>query len=133
MLKQVQHDDEVLGWADPRLIRRPRHLPARRARAHEPFGARHRQHGLRRRGAELVGKEQAAGAELVEDLRQQRLTEHEAALAAPELRSEEHTSELQSLMRISYAVFCLKKKKQINTIQKQQSRKKTEIETIYKY
>src|SRR3546814_4441669 len=30
-------------------------------------------------------------------------------------RSEEHTSELQSLMRISYAVFCLKKKKQTNT------------------
>src|SRR3546814_4886509 len=30
------------------------------------------------------------------------------------LRSEEHTSELQSLMRISYAVFCLKKKKQYN-------------------
>src|SRR3546814_8357910 len=30
-------------------------------------------------------------------------------------RSEEHTSELQSLMRISYAVFCLKKKKQQNT------------------
>src|SRR3546814_10168789 len=29
----------------------------------------------------------------------------------PMLRSEEHTSELQSLMRISYAVFCLKKKK----------------------
>src|SRR3546814_7342256 len=35
-----------------------------------------------------------------------RLTEYAAAL-----RSEEHTSELQSLMRISYAVFCLKKKK----------------------
>src|SRR3546814_4361600 len=30
-------------------------------------------------------------------------------------RSEEHTSELQSLMRISYAVFCLKKKKKITT------------------
>src|SRR3546814_4244271 len=30
-------------------------------------------------------------------------------------RSEEHTSELQSLMRISYAVFCLKKKKSIKT------------------
>src|SRR3546814_1897646 len=29
-------------------------------------------------------------------------------------RSEEHTSELQSLMRISYAVFCLKKKKHFN-------------------
>src|SRR3546814_3531362 len=31
-------------------------------------------------------------------------------------RSEEHTSELQSLMRISYAVFCLKKKKNIHTL-----------------
>src|SRR3546814_10876457 len=31
-------------------------------------------------------------------------------------RSEEHTSELQSLMRISYAVFCLKKKKNNNTL-----------------
>src|SRR3546814_4147398 len=31
------------------------------------------------------------------------------------LRSEEHTSELQSLMRISYAVFCLKKQKTNNT------------------
>src|SRR3546814_1647441 len=30
-------------------------------------------------------------------------------------RSEEHTSELQSLMRISYAVFCLKKKQQTTT------------------
>src|SRR3546814_3495208 len=30
-----------------------------------------------------------------------------------EIRSEEHTSELQSLMRISYAVFCLKKKKKL--------------------
>src|SRR3546814_5205151 len=32
-------------------------------------------------------------------------------------RSEEHTSELQSLMRISYAVFCLKKKKPKTTIE----------------
>src|SRR3546814_2579571 len=32
-----------------------------------------------------------------------------------ERRSEEHTSELQSLMRISYAVFCLKKKNKHNT------------------
>src|SRR3546814_2114391 len=31
--------------------------------------------------------------------------------SCPQPRSEEHTSELQSLMRISYAVFCLKKKK----------------------
>src|SRR3546814_6490968 len=34
---------------------------------------------------------------------------------AREVRSEEHTSELQSLMRISYAVFCLKKKKKHTT------------------
>src|SRR3546814_4402960 len=39
----------------------------------------------------------------------------EALLGNPLLeRSEEHTSELQSLMRISYAVFCLKKKKKSN-------------------
>src|SRR3546814_3130141 len=34
-------------------------------------------------------------------------------VAPPTVRSEEHTSELQSLMRISYAVFCLKKKTHI--------------------
>src|SRR3546814_2769823 len=38
------------------------------------------------------------------------------AEADREPRSEEHTSELQSLMRISYAVFCLKKKKQKSNI-----------------
>src|SRR3546814_1797019 len=38
-------------------------------------------------------------------------------MVAPAFRSEEHTSELQSLMRISYAVFCLKKKtKRRNTV-----------------
>src|SRR3546814_7855251 len=36
-------------------------------------------------------------------------------------RSEEHTSELQSLMRISYAVFCLKKKKDKTTTHRQAS------------
>src|SRR3546814_7814930 len=43
--------------------------------------------------------------------------QHQGAIVAEvaELRSEEHTSELQSLMRISYAVFCLKKKKKNNT------------------
>src|SRR3546814_9769152 len=38
-------------------------------------------------------------------------------------RSEEHTSELQSLMRISYAVFCLKKKKTTNTHSEPQTHK----------
>src|SRR3546814_5391432 len=36
-------------------------------------------------------------------------------------RSEEHTSELQSLMRISYAVFCLKKKKKRRTVRLEQA------------
>src|SRR3546814_10654706 len=40
-------------------------------------------------------------------------------------RSEEHTSELQSLMRISYAVFCLKKKKTHNKIHIQTTKKKS--------
>src|SRR3546814_1326821 len=51
----------------------------------------------------------------------------------PTGRSEEHTSELQSLMRISYAVFCLKKKKK-NTKQnienKQQTRTHKQHSTI---
>src|SRR3546814_8664770 len=42
-------------------------------------------------------------------------------------RSEEHTSELQSLMRISYAVFCLKKK---NSTQSQHSTTKTNTNTL---
>src|SRR3546814_3147433 len=40
------------------------------------------------------------------------------ALRDTVMRSEEHTSELQSLVRISYAVFCLKKKRQINIVMK---------------
>src|SRR3546814_8310764 len=43
-------------------------------------------------------------------------------------RSEEHTSELQSLMRISYAVFCLKKKKN-NTEKNQEMKIKTKNNT----
>src|SRR3546814_2830325 len=44
----------------------------------------------------------------------------EALPAAAIDRSEEHTSELQSLMRISYAVFCLKKKRNRQAANKQQ-------------
>src|SRR3546814_3618336 len=43
------------------------------------------------------------------------------------LRSEEHTSELQSLMRISYAVFCLKKKKQ------EQDTQHSELQTLQRH
>src|SRR3546814_9413634 len=43
------------------------------------------------------------------------------------VRSEEHTSELQSLMRISYAVFCLKKKKEYKSRRTQQTTASTTI------
>src|SRR3546814_2143870 len=45
------------------------------------------------------------------------LDEKHVLVDGARVRSEEHTSELQSLMRISYAVFCLKKKR-INSTQK---------------
>src|SRR3546814_7114868 len=47
-----------------------------------------------------------------ERLRQIGLSPESVSAQLQTLRSEEHTSELQSLMRISYAVFCLNKKKQ---------------------
>src|SRR3546814_7336381 len=46
-----------------------------------------------------------------------------SVLRPGERRSEEHTSELQSLMRISYAVFCLKTKKNQTTKRKQHQQK----------
>src|SRR3546814_2140438 len=54
-----------------------------------------------------------------------------------ERRSEEHTSELQSLMRISYAVFCLKKKKKqhditIRNIQLKNRKSQKDIDKTYK-
>src|SRR3546814_1343797 len=64
--------------------------------------------------------------------------EHHKRLLPPRARvggrSEEHTSELQSLMRISYAVFCLKKKhNKINTVQTyQHNRCQNNYNTEYK-
>src|SRR3546814_3118761 len=54
------------------------------------------------------------------DGERRRPNDHVVSRTTDAVRSEEHTSELQSLMRISYAVFCLKKKniyEQENTIQ----------------
>src|SRR3546814_8297787 len=54
-------------------------------------------------------------------------------LLARDVRSEEHTSELQSLMRISYAVFCLKKKLVCRTIYTYQHRSPIhDVMSIYK-
>src|SRR3546814_1846886 len=51
----------------------------------------------------------------LDDLLEKRSTGLMNPKQAASIRSEEHTSELQSLMRISYAVFCLKKKKNNKT------------------
>src|SRR3546814_1011823 len=63
----------------------------------------------------------AVGRDLRRLRRQRAVRGVQRAADARRLRSEEHTSELQSLMRISYAVFCLKKKKTYT--QKQQDTK----------
>src|SRR3546814_6105788 len=53
-------------------------------------------------------------------------TSRPRTFACTTTRSEEHTSELQSLMRISYAVFCLKKKTQKSTHNKKQIHKNSQ-------
>src|SRR3546814_8707605 len=60
-------------------------------------------HVVRRCVGRPLPRADAAVEEVVHD--------HRVCRGAQQFRSEEHTSELQSLMRISYAVFCLKKKK----------------------
>src|SRR3546814_3868529 len=63
--------------------------------------------GKRRRGRNLAFLRDVHSQPRSKDRRQAMRTTAPKAMR----RSEEHTSELQSLMRISYAVFCLKKKK----------------------
>src|SRR3546814_6533168 len=74
-------------------------------------------------GLHRVGRHVQVGRDLLVRMPRRDLPQHlHLARADPQLgerpriRSEEHTSELQSLMRISYAVFCLKKKKYNNTM-----------------
>src|SRR3546814_3706874 len=99
------------GHADRRLLRRQEGAE-REARADALGDAHH----VRRDPGPFMG-EQLAGAavaalDLVEEQQQAELVADPPQLPQViEGRSEEHTSELQSLMRISYAVFCLKKKK----------------------
>src|SRR3546814_1660891 len=94
---------------DPQsLLERPRLSRAKEHRAQDTRGPQPRlaAHG----GAVRLGS-QPAQAEAVRDrLARGRRGRTGAAPSRTAGRSEEHTSELQSLMRISYAVFCLKKK-----------------------
>src|SRR3546814_4595680 len=72
-------------------------------------------------GNTFTWSERESLAELEQPERMEAIKEEHAkhvrakAASGADLRSEEHTSELQSLMRISYAVFCLKKKKNTTT------------------
>src|SRR3546814_8426736 len=70
---------------------------------------RHRILGKHRRGVEQRAVMLAAVEAVTDADPVRRSRRHDPDVAA-QARSEEHTSELQSLMRISYAVFCLKKK-----------------------
>src|SRR3546814_5772460 len=65
----------------------------------------------------IAAAQEAPDAEVVADqaaAEDAAVSDAALANAKAKMRSEEHTSELQSLMRISYAVFCLKKKNQTN-------------------
>src|SRR3546814_4045630 len=73
----------------------------------------------RQRGEQgIAGKGQALAVEVVDQPAARRLAFHKT-------RSEEHTSEIQSLMRNSYAVFCLKKKR-IHDIDRSDRRQPTQ-------
>src|SRR3546814_4685918 len=67
-----------------------------------------------RLGSPVVQARLAAGFCENASFQDDALRERRKARYSRSSRSEEHTSELQSLMRISYAVFCLKKKKKIH-------------------
>src|SRR3546814_10777709 len=76
-----------------------------RRSARSPISLRHRP----------LTPEPPGGRKVFERARQKDVWARRVTCLRPE-RSEEHTSELQSLMRISYAVFCLKKKKLLYSI-----------------
>src|SRR3546814_8394182 len=99
-LKGREHEAGILP---PVLM----HMPQLVGVAHDIDGDDLARFDLQRRGLELaVG---LAGDEARQAVDQAGLDQRRAIFGKQ--RSEEHTSELQSLMRISYAVFCLKKKK----------------------
>src|SRR3546814_7573084 len=81
------------------------HLPAFDKHLVEGFG-----HRVNRPGGNISVAFRAMGRVNLEGF-PQLISDILAPLAVEVVRSEEHTSELQSLMRISYAVFCLNKKK----------------------
>src|SRR3546814_8241889 len=106
-------DDQQVGFLDARRIAhdRPARLPQVAAERHFDRAIAFADPDLDDRGTEVVaGVAEATVHGTVRD--EIAFIVHGLYLRqAGRHRSEEHTSELQSLMRISYAVFCLKKKK----------------------
>src|SRR3546814_1707023 len=101
---QHEFDQPVgLGTLAVRLVARLRRCPGKAAHDQSQHQRRRHHHAGAQRAPPLVAVDQ-----LVEPDAQHRRRDLQP-------RSEEHTSELQSLMRISYAVYCLKKKKQTQT------------------
>src|SRR3546814_9837524 len=91
-----------------------------------PEITRHVLHQVAREAAEIVHRTGVFGADDEAEMMPVAVTARGEGAA---IRSEEHTSELQSLMRISYAVFCLKKKKKKYKTPKQVHNRNSE-ETI---
>src|SRR3546814_3063612 len=79
-------------------------------RHHPPQRGDERSLGIGQEGRDPRERLVLLGIENVKDRADQQRMRGFFPMVAPFERSEEHTSELQSLMRISYAVFCLKKK-----------------------
>src|SRR3546814_13026996 len=67
-------------------------------------------------GQSLIGSRRPSAIRIADGFCAQLRMLHQGARNTVQHRSEEHTSELQSLMRSSYAVFCLKKKKTLKEI-----------------
>src|SRR3546814_8744208 len=109
-LEQVAGDEGLAGiLADRQILMQVGADPRRRLRRDRSFAEQVDRHAARRARIGIDAARGAVGTGLgIERLDQMRAP---YLVAAPLVRSEEHTSELQSLMRISYAVFCLKKTK----------------------
>src|SRR3546814_3631004 len=99
LARRANHHDTSAGRCE-RLAESDRVAGSRRTRAADMFDATSTDQLL------LVDRVHDSGS-----LRQALAVRGAWTNIKPRSRSEEHTSELQSLMRISYAVFCLKKKK----------------------
>src|SRR3546814_1596079 len=114
--QKTAYEMRISDWSSDVCSSDLERLPARGARRPRTAAAAavHRRAEEGHRSRRLGGGLGARGRPGTGKLRQpdpDRAARHPRQRPAHGLRSEEHTSELQSLMRISYAVFCLKKQK----------------------